>query len=276
MENFEIEKYSPQELETIILLSIIEDLDKMLSRRIFDVLGSDNNAEIKFHTEIQQYYFEIILVDFISPFDKTIISNGKSSIEYLYDICNKSAFGVSNATNLIKPSIDKFSNWINESMTISDMNLEGISNDEITIKRIDFLKICGNKSKHHFARLGRMHTLIKNILEGNNNESTKNDYNFEILIKIYDRLNQDIFLYHSSLIVEMLNKIRWGIYCYLKEIYNVVFKQDSVDPMRYSYNIPNQIKNETVKSCFYELMNSVRGKPYIDLFETTRWLQMRY
>ena len=110
------------------------------------------------------------------------------------------------------------------------------------------------------------------------NEITlKNENALLILDEFYEWFHKDIFTYHSSAIAEFLNNIRWGIYEYLQPEFqqSIVFENDE-HLRRYHYTYPNDVNNSFAKSCYWDLMNEVRSEPYMNKFQVTRYLKMRY
>ena len=99
-----------------------------------------------------------------------------------------------------------------------------------------------------------------------------------ILEDFYERFHDDILIYHASNIVEMLNNIRWGLQKYLLPEFNKSYRKDISDPrgLRYSYNYPKNIKEKFAKSCYWNLMNSIRREPNFKKFKSTKWLKLRY
>ena len=54
-----------------------------------------------------------------------------------------------------------------------------------------------------------------------------------------------------------------------------VFDNDE-HPRMYHFTYPKEINNNFAKSCYWDLMNEVRSKPYINKFQVTRYLKMRH
>ncbi|GAG41707.1 unnamed protein product, partial [marine sediment metagenome] len=146
----------------------------------------------------------------------------------------------------------------------------------LSIKRIDFTEICGNISKHNFSRLsGVIHKLIE--IFKNNSLPLSEENALLIIDEFYEWFHTNIFTYHSSAIAEFVNNIRWGVYEYLQPEFqqSIVFENDE-HPRRYHYTYPKKINNSFAKSCYWDLMNDIRSKPYMNKFQVTKYLKMRY
>ena len=76
----------------------------------------------------------------------------------------------------------------------------------------------------------------------------------------------------------MVNNIRWGIHEYLLPEFNKSYRKDHYDKegLSYSYDYPKNINDKFAKSCYWSLMNSVRAKPHIKKFKSTKLLKLRY
>jgi CRISPR/Cas system endoribonuclease Cas6 (RAMP superfamily) len=146
----------------------------------------------------------------------------------------------------------------------------------LSIKRIEFIKICGNISKHNFSRLSGVVCELIEIFK-RNNINLKDEDALLILGEFYEWFHTSIFNYHSSAIAEFLNNIRWGIHDYLKpEFHQSIVYENNEHPRRYRFTYPNEVKNNFAKACYWDLMNEVRSSPYIEKFQVTRFLKMRY
>jgi len=45
---------------------------------------------------------------------------------------------------------------------------------------------------------------------------------------------------------------------------------------QYRYKYPEEIKTGFSKTCYWDLMNKVREKPFMRKFKVTKWLKLRY
>ncbi|OGX34304.1 MAG: hypothetical protein A3I43_04455 [Omnitrophica WOR_2 bacterium RIFCSPLOWO2_02_FULL_50_19] len=179
--------------------------------------------------------------------------------------------------NSLTHASKKFIDWLEKEVVVEKIWLPSINLEtNLSIKRIEFIKICGNISKHNFSRLsGVLYELVK--IFKRNRVDLKNEDALLILNEFYEWFHTNIFSYHSSAIAEFLNNIRWGIYEYLlPEFQQAIVFENNGHPRKYHYTYPNEVKNNFAKSCYWDLMNKIRSKPYMNKFQVTRYLKMRY
>lgn len=267
--------FNEQEQEVIRLKHIIETLDLILNHKVLELRGNDPDTTIYFHTAIHQKYFYIILLDFLSKPAQELIGENLSGLDMLINIKENPHFNTDKSISELIATTKVFQSWVNKEITV-DVWLPTIDNQcKVKLKRGEFIKICGNISKHNFARLTGVSKQICRILKRNENDISLHD-SLLILNEFYERFHDDILNYHSSNIVEMLNNIQWGIHDYLLPEFNKSYEKDDSDRMRYRYIYPRNIKNEFVKKCYWDLMNSIRTKPRLRKFESTKYLKMTY
>lgn len=250
------------EKEVIFLKSIKDFVDEMVNSEIMILLGDELNSEIRFNSITHQKFFNIILLDFLSCSDKNILGEKLSYLWALEKICENPNFNEDNSINNLDISTKEFIEWLEKEVIIEKIWLPSINLElDLSIKRIEFIKICGNISKHNFTRLsGVLNDLIKIFLK--NKFTISEEEALLILNEFYELFHDSILEYHSSIIAEFLNNIRWGIYEYLQD--------------KYKKSIPKEIKNIFAKKCYYELMSYIRLKPHMKKFQVTKNLKMRY
>jgi len=147
--------------------------------------------------------------------------------------------------------------------------------ETLKIKRVEFIKICGNISKHNFTRLSNVTSNIKSILQRHNINRSDEDV-LSLLGDFYERFHTDIFNYHGSFLVEQFNDIRRGIHKYLEPTYKNSIKYIDNNMIRYEFKIPMDIENDFSKNCFVELLNDIRKEPYVKVFRTYNSLRKSY
>jgi len=135
----------------------------------------------------------------------------------------------------------------------------------LEIKRKDSLYICGNISKHNVSRLTRAGKRLSKILQ-HHDVIVDSKNVLHLLGDFYERFHEDILEYQATVITELLNNVRWGIHHYLLPEYLQAQTQDTSDSTKYSYKFPQDVSDDFVKTCYWELMNSVRRKPNMEPF----------
>lgn len=164
--------------------------------------------------------------------------------------------------------------WLAEKVTV-ETHLPSLSRTiNLSLSRLEFVYICGNISKHNFARLTRVAKKVRKLLKQNDIDLTPPDV-ITVLDDFYERFHYDILTYHSSTLVQLLNDVRWGVHNYSVE-YLRSYRKDPIDEIRYSYDIPTGIVHNIAQICYWDLMNSVRQEPYVKPFKASRYLKGRY
>jgi len=270
-------KFNKAETEVIFLRAIKELIDNMVNYEVIILIGDDPHSEIRFNSPTHQKYFNIILLDFLSPPDKKFSSTQSTTyLNELQKICEFPNFDKSNSIKKLTTPTRKFKEWLEKEVVVNKIWLPSIDQEiDLSIKRIEFIKICGNISKHNFSRLSGVEAELIKIFR-RNEIILKDKETLLVLGEFYEWFHNDIFSYHSSAIAEFLNNIRWGIYEYLHHEYQQSIVYENTDPLKYHYTYPKEINNDFAKNCYWDLMNEVRGKPYMKKFQVTRYLKMRY
>jgi hypothetical protein len=265
------------EKEIIYLLAIKQFIDEMVNLEVIHLLGESPDMNIQFKSITHQKFFNIILVDFLSCADTKILGEEKPYLKALTSICKHPHFNQNDSIKTLNDTTESFIDWLNKEFIVEKIWFPSINLEtNLTIKRIEFIKICGNLSKHNFSRLSGVAKEIIEIFK--NNQLTLSEENaLAIFGEFYDWFHNNIFNYHSSAIAEFLNNIRWGIYEYLQPEYkqSIIYIQN--DPRnRHKYTYPKGVGNKFAKECYWNLMNEIMVKPHMKKFVVTRYLKMRY
>jgi len=263
------------EQEVIILKAVKELIDSMVNFELMSLAGNDPDSNINFKSMTHQMFFNIILVDFLSCTDKRGPIKQTSYLGSLRFISDNPSFNESDSINHLKNATQEFKDWIEQEVEV-DIWLPSIAKDtKLTVTRFNLLKMTGNISKHNYLRSVGVAEELKNLLA-----KSGVDIGIEeallALSEFYERFHTDILGYHSSTIAEFLNNIRWGIYYYLRPEFKKSIVWESKEPPKYRYTYPKDLNSEFAKACYWELMNEVRGEPYMRKFKVTKWLNLRY
>ena len=270
-------KFNATEREVIFLKAVKELIDEMVNFEIGKVIGSNPHSRFQFCSMTHRKFFNIILVDFLSCSDKKVLGEQSSYLSVLKSICSSPKFNQNNSINSLSKYVDKFSTWLEQEVIVEKVWLPSIELEiDLSIKRVEFIKICGNISKHNFSRLSGVVRELQTIFE-RNNTALDDDEALVIIDEFYEWFHDDIFSYHSSAIAEFLNNIRWGIYEYLLPEYqqSIVYETDEY-PRKYRYTYPDKVRKKFAKTCYWGLMNEIRSRPYIEKFQVTKYLKMQY
>ncbi len=254
------------ESEVILLKAVNEHINDMVNHSLLEIRGKYPEQMIMFHDSPHRTLFFIRLVDFLSstdakgPLPKTIFLKG------LADICSNPNFSINNSIFELTETVRLFRDWLNNTREI-DIWLPSITKD-ITLKitMLEAIKMSGDISKHNYLR-------AIGVAEGFQKVLSRSGVNVDIttsllaLSDFQERFGDDVLIYLSSSICEFLNNIRLGIRAYLTYEF-----QRSYTPVNfgsldaYEYNIPENIKSDYAKHCYWELMNQLRSKPYMPKF----------
>lgn len=275
--------FTGTEQEIIVLRAVWDLIDGMVNYEIFENGHGTIDAQLMFRTASTQRLFNILLADFLSKpekgtFDLPEPTGSKKTdhtfLFYLYRICVDPKLN-SNSVSIQKP-VRQFIDWLEGECFIENVYLPAIEVEtDIRVKRIIFLKICGDIAKHSFARLGRNVDRIKKVLE-ENGVKIDDGQGFLALPEFYERFHSDVLNYHGSNIAEHLNNIRWGIFDYLTPEFSRSFEWCDPPPLGYRYRYPADSGDPLAKAMHWDLMNQVRSRPYFPRFATTELLKQRY
>jgi hypothetical protein len=258
-------QFTKIEREVIGLWIATGALDSMINHIILSLVGWGNPKEIRFETEVHQQLFNILLLDFLENVDKELTSVEGSCMELLEEVCRLASFNNSGSVSFLHEPLEKLNIWLEETITVETFFPSISLTIPLEIKRKDSLYICGNISKHNVSRLTGAGRKLGKILQHHNVivDSKKVLY---VLGDFYKRFHEDILEYQATVITELLNNVRWGIHHYLYPEYLQAKIQDIPDSILYSFRFPQDVTDDFVKTCYWELMNSVRRKPNMEPF----------
>jgi hypothetical protein len=237
-----------------------------VNRSNFIILGQGEFIELAPVTEVHQRMFNILLVEFFSSSYKLVLGLDKIVEEkkrygylgYLETVYLDPKINVRKQTEL-KESVKNFISWLDKEFIVEKVWFSSIEVElDLKISRIDFIKICGDISKHGFIRLDKRIQDIKRILN-NNSLSVSDEQAYLVLPEFYEWFHKDIFNYHVNTIAEFLNNINWSIHEYLD-----VLRKESA---------PDKSLTLVAKSMYFDLKSFV---PYLPRFKVADTLKKRY
>lgn len=270
--------FTPIEREVLILSAVWELADNMVNRHIMRLHFNNPNSSIRFSSDHAGYMFAIHLVDLLSkPSDQ--ITQSANYLEALRVICADPAFRPRRRVRALSKPVNRFHRWINATKRYPKLWLPSInSNRTLRMRRKDYLKITGNLAKHNFTRLDRVANDWRRILLANR-VNVSLEQALESLEDAYEHFNNDIFLYNSHEIAELVNNIRSGIYEYLLPEYRrSYYRPANVPDYGYAFHRPTGINSDFAFKVYWDLMNKVRsGLRFMERdFVVDRFLKMRY
>jgi hypothetical protein len=165
----------------------------------------------------------------------------------------------------LRDVVQRFIDWLKEKRRI-DIWMPSIKEQvDLSISRIDAIKMSVDVSKHNYLRASGVAKRLREILKESDIEMSF-DQAMLALPDFYERFHSDILIYLSSHICEFLNDIRWGIHKYLRPEFRKSFHRTNDSLVGYSYSVPLEIVSEYARDCYWELMNELRQEPYMRQF----------
>jgi hypothetical protein len=285
--------FTALEQEAIVLSAAMAMVDEMVNRAIFCLPGEEReNTNLLPQTSDTLRQFAILLRDFLSP----VTGKGQgpmpfglprplqgskatdhTTLFYLARVCQNPLIGTD--IDFLAMQIHDFTEWLEYSADVPRVWLSNIDMEvNLTIKRIDFIRMGGDIGKHNFLRLGGQAAKLKKILD-ENGVAIDESQAYAALPDCWDWFHKHLFAYHASTLAEFLNNIRYAIRLYAtpvaKSRYRVTGKiDDCLD--RYTYERPAEIKNEFAWAQYCALLNSTRLTPSFPSFSVTQSLKNQF
>ena len=188
--------FSKVEKEIIYLKAIAEIIDEMVNFEVFDLLGKDPNSQISFNSATHRRYFNIVLLDFLSPSDPRVVGEKKSYLDALREISENPSFNQNGSIQSLAGAAKKFGDWLNHEFEYETWLPSINKNVPLSIRRGEFLKICGNISKHNFSRLGSVGKELRGILERNGVDTDMHGA-LLTLYDFYQHFHDNLLDYHA-------------------------------------------------------------------------------
>jgi len=268
------------ENEVILLSASVNLITEIVNNNMLSIINQSNGfSAVRFESEEKFKLFCIYFADLFSKPDKKIINATNPYLKELLLISSKETETLNDKNSkLLNESVNEFRKWLNESVKIEKVWLPTVGLEvDITTTRYNILKLACNYQKHDFSRFGGSIDLIKDLLKEAGHEITVDQ-----CVLIFDELIDNFFLpvvnYHSGCIVEFLNNIRCGIHNYLIPVYQEAYHYLGEDEglPNYRYKIPKAIQSELIIGLFWDLMNRVRTRPYVEQFKLDPLYKKRY
>lgn len=263
-----------KEREVIVLRAVIELISSIVNYEVF-MKGDEPITEVRFPSPTHLKYFNIVLVDFLSPIDRAVVGIGGTYLEGLKSVCSKPAFAPLGTADELRTSVAELERWLSTEISIDTWMPTIDVQATLKLTRSLLIRVGGNVSKHNILRLGRTAVELQQILAAAGFKVHR-DQALLALADVYDRFHRDILSYHSSTVAELLNNVWWGIQAYLQPEYLRSFTKEPPNPIKYHYKVPDDVRSELGIDAYWGLMNLVRSEPYLPRFTVSDWLKRRY
>jgi hypothetical protein len=267
---------TPTDIEVIGLSAASDSLNSMVNRRLLHLSGSQSDVEVMFNTSECQQLFSIFFADFLERVDSVLSGPDKiNCLELLRRIAATPQLNQGNTVENLREPVRDLANWLGTEIKVKTW-LPSIDQElEIPLQRQEFIAVCGNISKHNFARLTITAARLAGILNRAGADLTEIDA-LSVLDDFYTQFHDNVFNYHGGMIAQLLNNVRWGIHDYLQPQFMRAYIPPKPGQIMYSYHHPPGLTVAFAHSCFEDLMNDVRGKPYLERFTVRPYLTSRY
>lgn len=263
------------ESEVILLRNSYEHIGDLVNHSLMKLQGKGLEKHIIFHDMNQRRLFFILLVDFLSKTDKKGPIKQTSFLRGLLDVTENPQFSINNSEHELKKSLNALVGWLNDT-TLIEMWLPSISHEvKLNIKRLDFLKMSGDISKHNYLRVISVANLLQNLLSESGIKVTQ-EQAILALPDFQERFSEDILIYLASHICEMLNNICWGIYTYMIPEFGNSYHRTNDNLAGYAFHVPESIQSEYARDCYWELMNGLIRKPFFEKFTVSDVFKTEY
>jgi len=135
------------EKEVILLKAVQEIIDEIINYKIFSLNGKGKDYSIEFESTINQKYFYIMVVDFLSkPKEREkkkeiycLKDFRFNSDNYLYElncVCENPQFNIDNSIEYLKKPVNDMISWLEHEVTIKNLWLPLIEQEiNLRIKR---------------------------------------------------------------------------------------------------------------------------------------------
>lgn len=285
--------FTALEQEAIVLNAVMSMVDDMVNHAIFCLPGGKReNTNLLPQTSDTLRQFAILLRDFLSPVTskgqgpmpfglpkppKGSSATDNTTLFYLARVCENPLIGTD--LDFLAILVHDFTEWLEDSAFVSNVWLSNIKVEvNLTIKRIDFIRMGGDIGKHNFLRLSGQAAKLQKIC-GENGVTINESQAYAALPDCWDWFHTHLFAYHASTLAEFLNNIRYAIRLYVTPVadarYRVTGKIDDHLDM-YTYDRPPEIANEFAWAQYYDLLNSTRRRPNFPPFSVTQSLKNQF
>lgn len=267
---------TPTDTEVIGLSAASSSLNSMVNFRLLQLFGSGSDVEVRFNTSECQQLFSIFFGDFLERVDSALSGPDKiNCLELLQRICQTPQLNEDATIEFLREPVSDLAEWLGTEIKVKTW-LPSIDQElEIQLRRQEFIAVCGNISKHNFARLTITAGKLAGILKRAGTDLTEIE-TLPVLDDFYTQFHENVFNYHGGMIAQLLNNVRWGIHEYLQPQYLRAYTPPPPSQIMYSYRQPPSLTVAFARLCFEDLMNDVRRKPYLPRFTILPYLVERY
>jgi hypothetical protein len=267
---------SAVEREVIGLNAVSSSLKEMANFRLLSLHGSGSDVEVQFNNSECQQLFSIFFADFLENVASAITGGASiNCLGLLQKICEDPQLNEDHAIEFLQEPVESLASWLSTEISVPTW-LPSIDRQvDIPLQRQEFIQLCGNISKHNIGRLTITAGRLGLILRRAGIDLPMID-TLPVLDDFYTQFHDNVFNYHGGMIAQLLNNVRWGIHDYLEPRFLKAYIPAPPNELMYGYRYPDDVTAAFAQSCFWDLMNDVRAKPYLPRFSVRPFLQPRY
>ena len=264
--------YTPSQ-ETIVLLSVSQMIDDMINHHNMSYSHSEYGTQVVFKDTYREKHFLITTVDLLSCIDAGAfgIAKNTSHLKCLYETADDSFY---NNSQDLASKVQVFRDWLTEVVTVPVWLACLDTESKIEVQRSDAIKLCGNASKHSLTRCSGIVASAVKILNENHIQCNT-ESSLSVLPELYEQLNASLVQAYCQVISEYLITIRWEIHKHLYPTYEKSYVAGD-DGIRYSYIVPDELDSPLSKEAFWDLMNLIRQRPYVEPFKVAEWCHKNF
>jgi hypothetical protein len=268
--------FSDIEREAIALHALVETINSMVNHETLAFGDQLEGAIVQFRSMSHRTLFNVLLVDTLEPVDKKLLGVDGSLIDVLDEVLRNPQFGTGDGVEALRGAAGAWRGWLYEEVSVETWFPSIDVNVVMVLARHEFIRICGNTSKHNVTRLTRKAKSLAKLLHRVGVVVSDLDA-LTALDDFHERFHVDILAYHSTTIAELLNNLRWAIHEYLlPEFKRAYVPPPSQDDPFYSFQVPEVLTHKYARERYWDLMNGVRGEPWIPRFTGTPHLKGQY
>ncbi len=274
------------EQEAIILNATWEMIDDMVNWAMI-VKFDEPLRTVMFETSQHARLFNILLGDFLSdlrafkqkppPFGlRPAPPNARASdLTFLYhlrQICEDPRLG--SDIGALNDAVEAFATWLEQEFVAEGVNLNSIGVvADIKVQRWRYIKICGDIGKHNIARLESNAAHIRRLVSASGHPVSEQD-SYLAINDFYEWFHTNIFIAHASAIADFLNNIPLAIRRYAgEEFARAYVRTDTPFEGMYHFDVPPSISEPVARAMYWDLMNRVRGRPFMLPFDISDFLK---
>ena len=215
----------------------------------------------------------MLLADMLEPVDATLLGKKAPLLDVLSDVASSPCLGSKTRARRLQSALRRLRRWLDKEVRVLVWFPTINTNIRLRIRRSDYVSICGNISKHNSSRLTGKARRLQQLLADSGASVDATDA-LRALDDFHEHFHTDLLVFHATTIAEMLNELPWAIHEYLVPRFarSYVSPKSEADP-RYSFKYPTDIVNQFARDRFWDIMNSVRSRPWLGRFKAAQTLK---